>query len=137
MHVNRWAAVVLLDFHRRMRFRSRRPANQQRQRKALALHLFGNVNHFVQRRRNQARQTDNIGPHFTGGFQDLLGWHHHAKVDDFVVITLQHYADDVFADVVNIAFHRRQHDFTVGGAFFFAGFNVRFEVRHGLFHYAG
>ena len=48
LYVNGRAAVVLLDFHRRMRFRGSRAAYQQRDGKALALHLFRHVNHLVQ-----------------------------------------------------------------------------------------
>ena len=36
--------------------------------------------------------------------------HHHAEIDDFVVVTLQHDAHDVLADVVHVAFHRRHDD---------------------------
>ena len=48
LYVNGRATVVLLDFHRRMRFRGSRATDQQRDGKALALHLFRHVNHLVQ-----------------------------------------------------------------------------------------
>ncbi len=42
--------------------------------------------------------------------QDLLGRHHDAQVDHFIVIAGKHHADDIFADIVHIAFDRREHD---------------------------
>ena len=136
LHIDRRAAVVLLDLHGGVRLRSGRAANQQRQRKALPLHLFGDVDHLIQRRRNQARQPDNIGLLFDGGFQDFVARHHHAEVDNLVVIALQHHADDILADVVHVAFYRRQHDFAVAAARLFAGLNIGFKVSHRLLHHA-
>ena len=137
LHVHRRAAVVLLNFHRGVRFRGGRAANQQRNSEALTLHLFRHVDHFVQRRGNQPGKTNQIGIHFTCRSEDFLRWHHHAKIDDFVVVTLQHHTDNVFADIVHIALHGRDDHFAVAGAFLFAGLNVRFEVRHRLLHHAG
>ena len=36
--------------------------------------------------------------------------HHDAEIDDLVIVTLEHDADDVLADVVDVAFHRREED---------------------------
>ena len=137
LHIDRWAAVVLLNFHRGVRFGGGRAANQQRNGKALTLHLFRHVNHFIQRRGNQAREANQVRIHLFGGFEDFVRRDHHAEVDDFVVITLQHHADDVFSDVVHVALHGRDNHLAVAGAFLFAGFNVRFEVGHRLFHHTG
>ena len=42
--------------------------------------------------------------------QDLRRRHHHAEVDDLVVVAAEHDADDVLADVVDVAFDRgHQH----------------------------
>ena len=136
LHIDRRAAVVLLDLHGGVRLRRGRAANQQRQRKALTLHLFGDVDHLIQRWRNQARQPDNIGLLFDGGFQDLIARHHYAEIDNLVVIALQHHADDIFADVVHVALYRRQHDFAVAAARLFAGLNIGFKVSDRLLHHA-
>ena len=40
--------------------------------------------------------------------------HHHAQVDDLEVVALEHDADDVLADVVNVALDRRHHDRPLG-----------------------
>ena len=44
------------------------------------------------------------------GFQDVLPRHHHAEVDDLEAVALQDDADDVLADVVNVALDGRHHD---------------------------
>ena len=117
-----------------MRFRGGRAANKQRDGKALTLHLFRHVNHLVERRGNQPGKADEIRVHLFGGFENFIRRDHHAKIDDFVVITLQHHADDVFADVMNVAFYRGNHHFAVTGALFFTGFDKRLKVGHRLFH---
>ena len=117
-----------------MRLRGRRAANQQRYCKALTLHLFGDVDHLIQRRRDQTRQPDNIRLLLYGGFQDLVARHHHAEVDNLVVITLQHNADNILTDVMHVAFDRGQHDFAVTAARLFAGLNIGLKVSHRLLH---
>ena len=47
---------------------------------------------------------------------------------------MQHHANDIFTDVVDIAFHGGDHHLAVGFTLLFAGFNKRFEIRHCLFH---
>ena len=42
--------------------------------------------------------------------EDLLRRHHDAEIDDLVVVALQHHADDVLADVVDVALDRGHHD---------------------------
>ena len=136
LHVDRRAAVVLLDFHRRVRFRGGRPANQQWNGEALSLHLFCHVDHFVQRRRNQPGEANQVSIHFARGLEDFVRRDHHAKVDNFVVITLQHYADDILADVVHVALHGGDNHLAVAGAFLFAGFDVGLKIRYRLLHHA-
>ena len=43
-----------------------------------------------------------------GGVEDRLRRHHHAEVDHLVVVAAEHDADDVLADVVHVAFDRRE-----------------------------
>ena len=52
---------------------------------------------------------------FARGFQDRLAGHHHAQINDLIAITLQHDADDVLADIVDIALHRGHDDFAGRG----------------------
>ena len=64
--------------------------------------------------------------------------HHDAQVDDFKVVALQHDADDIFADVMNVALHRGQQDFPViATAAGFFRLDVGLQVGNGLFHDTG
>ena len=114
-------------------------ADQQRDTKTLPLHFLRDMRHLFQRRRNQSGQADDVGVMFARGVEYLLARHHHAHVYYFKVIALQHHGDDVFADVMHIALHRRHHDFALGlvvaGTQFFR-FDVRHQMRHRLLHHA-
>jgi hypothetical protein len=48
--------------------------------------------------------------------EDLVARHHDAEVDDLVVVTGEHDADDVLADVVDVALHGRHDDAALGRA---------------------
>ena len=50
------------------------------------------------------RQADDVGLRLDRGLQNLLARDHHAEVDDLEVVAPQHDADDVLADVVDVAF---------------------------------
>ena len=41
--------------------------------------------------------------------------HHHAEVGDLVAVAAQHDADDVLADVVDVALHGGDHHLALGG----------------------
>ena len=107
------ALIGRVDPERGVRLARRRAADQQRSLEAQPLHLAGDGHHLVQRRRNQAGQADHVGIIVLGGLQNVLPRHHHAEVDDFETVALQDDADDVLADVVNVAFDRRHHDPTL------------------------
>jgi hypothetical protein len=68
------------------------------------------------------RPTDDVGIFGFGFGQNFGTRHHHAHVHDFKVITLQHDGDDVFTDVMHVAFDGGDHDlafrFIVAAAFF-------------------
>ncbi len=98
------------DLHRSVRAARRRATDEQRQRKFLALHFLRDMHHLVERRRDQSAQPDNVGFSFARGFQNLCCRHHHAEIDDLVVVTLQHDAHDVLADVVHVALYGRHDD---------------------------
>ena len=46
--------------------------------------------------------------------EDLRRRHHHAEVDDLVVVAGEHDADDVLADVVHVALDGRHQDLAGG-----------------------
>ena len=91
-----------------------RAANKQRHGKPLALHLLGDVRHFVERRRDKSAQSDDIDFQFTGRLQDFFARNHDTKINDLVVVATQDNANNVFADVVNVTLDRRHEDFALG-----------------------
>ena len=107
------------------------------------MHFGGDVLHFFQARRDQARQADDIHPFNLGARQNLVAGHHHTEVDNLKIVALQHHTDDVFANVVHIALDGGDDDLAFGldiftglglQALFF--FNVRNQMCHSLLHHA-
>ena len=85
-------------------------ANEQGHVEAFALKLGGDEAHFIQRRRDEAGQADDVDLLLARNVENLGGGSHHAEVYHFVIVALEHDADDVLADVVNVALHsRHQH----------------------------
>ena len=103
-------------------------ADEQRHGEALALHFAGDVHHLVERRRDQAAQADDVDVLFAGGLEDLLARDHHAEVDDLVVVAAEHHADDVLADVVDVAFDGGHEDAALG-LVIAGGLLLRFHER--------
>ena len=94
--------------------------------------------HLVERRGNEAGQPDDIRLFRNRGLQDLLRRHHHAEIDDRVVVALQDDADDVLADVVDVALDRGEHDLAGGGrmsAPVLVLFHVGQEIGDRLLHH--
>ena len=66
--------------------------------------------------------------------------HHHAQIVDLEVVALQYDADDVLADVVNVALDGGHNDLAVAARAFaglFFRFDERHQMRHRLLHHAG
>ena len=112
-HVDHRLAVVRRNLDGRVRPAGGRSADEQRQLETLALHLAGHMHHLVERRRDQAAEADHVRLLRLGAFEDLFAWDHHAHVDDFIVVAGEDDADDVLANVVNVALDRREHDFSL------------------------
>ena len=73
---------------------------------------------------------------FFGGGQNLVGGHHHAHVNDFVVVATQHHTHNVFANVVHVAFDGSQQNTPSGsGAAVFFFFDERSEIGYCFFHH--
>ncbi len=131
-------AVLGLDLDCRVRLGGGCAADHQRQVEVLTLHFTGNVHHFVQRRGDQPGQTDDVALLVAGHLQDFLGRHHHAQIDNVITVTAQHHADNVLADVVDVALDRGHEDLALGfGLVAFFQFDERDQVRHRLFHHTG
>ncbi len=127
--------VVLLDLHRSVRLGGGGTTDQERQLEALALHLLSHMHHLVQRRGDETGETDHVGPHFPRRLEDGLAGDHDPEVDDLEVVALQHHPDDVFADVVHIPFHGRQHDFAVAGATRFLRLDIGLQIGDRPLHH--
>ena len=100
--------------------------------------------HLVERRSDQPAESDHVCLFRLGAFEDLFAGHHHPHVDDFVVIAGKHDADNILANVVNVTFDRREHDFSLrfnhfasSSPSFLLGFHERRQVRHSLLHHSG
>ena len=77
---------------------------------ATPLHLLRDDDHLVERGRDEAREADDVAALLDGGVEDRVGRDHHAQVDHLVAVAAEHDADDVLADVVDVALDGRQHD---------------------------
>ena len=108
--MDRRAGCTRGDLHRRVLAARRRAADEQRRPEPAPLHLLRHEHHFVERRRDQAAQPDEVGLLVDRGLQDPVGGHHHAEIDHLVAVAAEHDADDVLADVVDIALDRRHDD---------------------------
>ena len=128
------------DLHRGVHARRRGAADQERLLHREPLHLVRDVRHFLERRRDEAGQPDEVGVALDRGVEDLLRGHHDAEVDHLEVVALEHDADDVLADVVHVALHRRHHDRALGLARVARQrlllLDERHEMAHRLLHHA-
>ena len=68
----------------------------------------------VERGRDQAGQPDEVGVLLLRRLEDFRRRHHHAEIDDLVIVALEHHADDVLADVVHVPLDRGHDDLAVG-----------------------
>ena len=144
-HINHRAFVMRRDFHSGVHPAAGGTPDQQRDfaqaEVIVLLHFTGHVLHLFQARGDQARQADDVRAFHLGTRQDLVAGHHHAHVHHVKVVALQDHGDDVFANVMHIAFDRGNHDLALGFHVFACGFlqtlfffDVRNQVRHGLLH---
>ena len=116
-----------------------RATNHQRDGESFTLHLGGHERHFLERRRDEPRETDDVDLLVAGDLQNLRARDHDAKVDHFVVVALQHHPHDVLANIVHIALDGRHKHFSLGarvrvGEFF--GLDIGNEMRNGALHHA-
>src|ERR1700677_1247584 len=131
-------AVVRGDLDRGVGLAGGGATDQQRHGKAFPLQFAGDMGHLIERRRNQATETNEIDILVAGGLQDFFAGHHHAQINNFVIIAGQHDAHDVFADVMDVAFDGGHEDFALGAPDAAGSFFLRFhegqQVGDGFFH---
>ena len=144
-HVHRLAlGIARVDLDGRVNLRRRRAADEERHVKILPLHLARDMHHLVERGGDEAGEADDVDLVLLRLRQNLLRRDHHAEVDHLVAVAGQDDADDVLADVVHVALHRRHQDLGVG-LLDPAGGEERgllllhegFEIGHGALHHAG
>lgn len=131
-----------MDFHRRMHAARCCAADQQRDVETLPLHFRRHMHHFIKRRRDETGKTDHIDLFGNRRFKDFRRRHHHAEIDDLVIVAGKNDADDVLADIVHITLHGR-HKHLAGGLVLLAAiqalflFHVRKQHGDGLLHHTG
>ena len=129
------ACVIRRDLHRRVHARGGGAADEQRDGEARALHLFRHMRHFIERGRDEAGEADEVHLFILCGLDNLRGRHHHAEIDDLIVVAREHHAHDVLADVVHVALHGGHEDLALGlGARRLLRLDERHEMGHGLLH---
>ena len=77
------------------------------------LQFADHMDHLFQRRRDQSAESDDIGIMFDCRIDDRLCRHHHTEVDHRTVVALQNDRNDVFTNIVYVAFYGCNHHFTV------------------------
>ena len=133
------------DLHRGVHSAACGAANQQwdfaHAKVIVFLHFAGDVLHFFQAWCDQTGQADDVRTFHLGAREDIVAGHHHAHVDHVKVIALKHDSDNVFTDVVHIAFDRGNHNLALGFHFFASGFLLAFfffdvgnQMRDRLLH---
>jgi hypothetical protein len=106
---------------------------------ALALHLRRHVRHLLQRGRDEPGEADDVHALVAGLLEDGRGGDHDPQIDDLIVVALEDDADDVLADVMNVALDRG-HEYLAGGLMHAAGLlrlQEGLEIGHGLLHDPG
>ena len=131
--------VVLGDFYSGVSTACGGTADDQRDIKALALHLLRDMNHLVERGRDEAGEADDVAIFLARRGENFLARDHDAKVDNLVVVTSENDAHDVLADVVHVALDRGHENPSLRlriGVCSALGLHVRGQPRDGFFHHA-
>mmetsp|Transcript_2251 Transcript_2251/g.5321 ORF Transcript_2251/g.5321 Transcript_2251/m.5321 type:complete len:416 (+) Transcript_2251:979-2226(+) len=109
LHVDR-ALVLGRDLHRGVPLRRGRAADQERLHHLPLRHLLRDVDHLVERGRDQTGEPDHVCVLPLGLLEDAVAGDHNAQVHDLVVVAAENDANDVLADVVHVALHSGEQD---------------------------
>ena len=88
--------------------RGGRAADQQRNGEIQTLHLLGHGDHLVERRGDQARETDELRVLLLGDLENLVARRHHAQIDHTIVIAAENNTHDVLANVMDVTYRRQR-----------------------------
>ena len=94
-----WLRIPWSDLDGRVLLGGCGSTNEQRDLQFQSLHLLGDMDHFVQRRRDEAGQPEDVGSLLQDSLHYSLARHHHAHVDDLEVVAAQYNAHNVLPDV--------------------------------------
>ena len=96
------------------------------------------MHHFIEGRRDETRQSNDVCLLSFCHFQDLVAGHHHAKINNLEVIALQNDTNNFLADVMHVTLDSGHHDLAIGTDLAtFLVFNKRHQMTDGLLHYPG
>ena len=94
-----WFRKPWSDLNRRVLFGGCGSTYEQRDFEFESLHLFRNMNHFIQRRRDEAGKTEDVGSFLQDSLQYFLAGHHHPEVNNLEVVAAQYHAHYVLPDI--------------------------------------
>ncbi len=97
------------------RSESAAPPTSMRHADAGIFQIGGGDNHLLGALDQQAGEPDGVGRVFLEGANQGIGGHLDAEVDDAVAVVAEDDFDQVFADVVDVAFDGGEDDFAAGG----------------------
>ena len=132
------SAITRFNFDGSMFFAGCGSTNEEWYFHVCAFHFSGDGNHFIEGGSDESRKTDDLGSPFTGFFENGFPGNHHANVFDFEVVACEYNADNIFSDVMHIAFYGGKQDFssrTCRTVFFI--FHEGEQIGDGFFHNAG
>ena len=81
-----WLGIPWSDLDRRVLLGGCGSTYEQRDFEFQSLHLLGNMDHLIQRGRDEARQPEDVGSLLQDSLQYSLAGHHHSKVNDLEVV---------------------------------------------------
>ena len=114
-------------------------SDQQRNIKTLALHFGGEKGHLVERRRDEAGEADDVDLLLLRLVENALRRNHHAEIDDLEIIAGEHDADDILANVMDVALDRGEQDLSgvlALVALGLAGLDKGQQISHRRLHHA-
>ena len=99
--------------------------------------LRSHIDHLLKTRRDKTTQSHHVNILFDGLLQNLLSRHHHSEVNHLVIVARHHHINNIFANVMNVAFHGcHKHLARRRAAFLLISLDVWLQYSHSLLHSA-
>src|SRR5436190_5253032 len=91
--------------------------------------------HLVERRSDEATQSDDVCVFFPCRLENFFCRNHYAEIDDVVVIASKNYSDDIFSNVMNVAFYSCEYNLAcLALRLTLLTFENRGEIGNSFFH---